>query len=150
MPLSAWKNGCTTISGETSGLPLGSWAMPSKKRIAWNASSESWLEPSFVAHLRITTRLSGEPDEIRVRFRLAIRLQNKVVAITTRAITATVNTVRVPRAIRLRQLYESGRATGQNTSRSVWATLRRDAPSAGTQPDRIPMKNEIKKAGPRD
>ena len=86
--------------------------MPSKKRIAWSASSESWLEPSLVAPLRITIRLSGEPDETSVRFRLAIRLQKSVVAITTRAITATVKAVRVPRANRLRQLYESGSAIG--------------------------------------
>ena len=103
-PAGVWKNGCTTSSGETSGSPFSSLAMPSKKRIAWKASSESWLEPSLVAPLRITTRLSGEPDDTNVRFRLAIRLQNSVVATTTRAITITVKAVRTPRASRLRQL----------------------------------------------
>jgi hypothetical protein len=60
----------------------------------------------------MTTRLRGEPDETNVRLRLPIRLQKSVVAITTRAITATVKAVREPRASRLRQLYESGRAIG--------------------------------------
>jgi hypothetical protein len=32
----------------------------------------------------------------------------------------------------------------QNTSRSVCATLRLDAPSAGSQPEMIPMKKEMK------
>ena len=98
------KNGCTTSSGEISGLPSASRAMPSKKRIACSDSSVSWLDPSFVAPFLITTRFSGDPEETSVRFRLAIRLQNNVVAITTSAITTTVKAVRVPRAIRLRQL----------------------------------------------
>ena len=73
----------------SAGCPRRRARCPRRSGSPGSDSSESWLEPSLVAPLRITTRFSGEPDETSVRFRLAIRLQNSVVAITTSAITAT-------------------------------------------------------------
>ncbi len=75
----------------------GSLAMPGKYSTARYASIGTMLEPSLVAPLRVTIKLSGSPVATRV-WRMPVTSESiTVTASTTRAITATVRSARVRR-----------------------------------------------------
>src|SRR3990172_7782697 len=93
-PSRGGKKGCTTSSGEISGGPCASFAIPSRYRIERYASSAIWLAPSLVDPLRSTTRFIGSPLATRVRLRLDMSPRKRVQATTTRATTPPVRSVR--------------------------------------------------------
>ena len=97
-------NGWFTISGEKSGCPSAPTAMPGSARTACAASRGTWLEPSLVAPLRSTTRLSGSPAETRICCSPPTRAASSMVAATTSAMPPAVNALVQRRTSRLRTL----------------------------------------------
>ena len=73
-------------------------------RIVCAASRGTWLEPSLVAPLRMTTRLSGSPADTSICLSPLTSAASSMVAATTSAMPPAVKALVQRRTSRLRTL----------------------------------------------
>src|SRR5581483_6899631 len=130
--------GWFTSSRDASGWPVGSRATPESARSACAASRVTWLDPSLVAPLRRTTRLSASPVATSICWRPPTSAARSIVAATTSAMPPMVKSVVPRRTMRLRTLYAIGIAISEEPPERLddvqpRAVPRRDG--AGEEPD---------------